>query len=272
MENYKSTDDVFHEAFLSGIFFCGIHEDEAEITDQAHMHLSKLGNKWIKYMSSGGTGEEILPGPYVLVNNQLQEVWRLVDDVNRTCMTTLRPQPGLVCEYILIVKMKLTRHSVFKPLQINSSDGQSLSIALPSRLRSQHNNTDSTIAGWRVLVKDIIHLEGVKTSVGSRAFYDTYPPQSQTAHCIQRLMDRGAVVLGKTKMTSFANWEEPVEHVDYEAPWNDRADRYQSPGGSSSGSASAVSAYDWVDIAIGTDSEDPIHSNISTLLETQRRY
>ena len=60
---------------------------------------------------------------------------------------------------------------------------------------------------------------------------------------------------GKTKMNSFANWEEPLEYVDYQAPWNPRADRYQSPGGSSSGSAAAIATYDWLDIAIGTDSE-----------------
>lgn len=92
VENCKSTDDVFHEAFLVRVLFYGIREDEAEITDQARMYLSKLGNKWIKYKSSAGTGREVLPGPYVLLNNQLRDVWRLVDDVNRTCMVTLRPQ------------------------------------------------------------------------------------------------------------------------------------------------------------------------------------
>lgn len=63
------------------------------------------------------------------------------------------------------------------------------------------------------------------------------------------------VVAGKTKMNSFGNWEEPLEYIDYQAPWNPRGDRYQSPGGSSSGSAVAVAAYDWLDLAIGTDSE-----------------
>ncbi|CAI7586228.1 unnamed protein product [Penicillium manginii] len=227
VESCKSTDDVFHEAFLAGVMFYGIREDEAKITDQARMYLSNFGNKWIKYVSSADTDREVLPGPYVLLKNQLRDVWRLVDDVNRTCMVTLRPQPG--------------------------SDSQSLSIALPSRLRSQQNSANSTIAGWRVVVKDNIHMQGIKTSLGNRGFYDTYPPQPQTADCIQRLMDLGVVILGKAKMTSFANWEEPVEYIDYQAPWNDRADHYQSPGGSSSGSASAISAYNWLDIAIGTD-------------------
>jgi hypothetical protein len=254
VESCKSTDDVFHEAFLAGVMFYGIREDEAKITDQARMYLSNFGNKWIKYVSSADTDREVLPGPYVLLKNQLRDVWRLVDDVNRTCMVTLRPQPGLVCEFFHIVRVILILHRVSKPLQLYSSDSQSLSIALPSRLRSQQNSANSTIAGWRVVVKDNIHMQGIKTSLGNRGFYDTYPPQPQTADCIQRLMDLGVVILGKAKMTSFANWEEPVEYIDYQAPWNDRADHYQSPGGSSSGSASAISAYNWLDIAIGTDS------------------
>lgn len=45
-----------------------------------------------------------------------------------------------------------------------------------------------------------------------------------------------------------------MEYVDYQAPWNPRGDQYQSTGGSSSGSAAAVAAYDLLDIAIGTDS------------------
>ncbi|PGH34679.1 hypothetical protein GX50_02467 [[Emmonsia] crescens] len=105
----------------------------------------------------------------------------------------------------------------------------------------------------RVLVKDNIHLKGVKSSLGNKAFHDTYPPQPETAECIKRLIDLGVVIAGKAKMTSFGNWEEPTEYTDYQAPWNPRGDQYQSPGGSSSGSAAAVSSYDWLDIAIGTD-------------------
>ncbi|KAL7910374.1 amidase signature domain-containing protein [Trichoderma velutinum] len=54
-------------------------------------------------------------------------------------------------------------------------------------------------------------------------------------------------------MASLGNWEERTEYTDYKAPCNPRDDGYQSPGGSSSGSASAIAAYDWLDIAIDTD-------------------
>jgi len=134
-----------------------------------------------------------------------------------------------------------------------SSDTRFPSFALRSRIKTQASS-NSRLAGLRVVIKDNIHLKGIKTSVGNRAFYDTYPPRQESAECIQKLLDQGVVVAGKTKMNSFGNWEEPLEYIDYQAPWNPRADRYQSPGGSSSGSAAAIAAYDWLDIAIGTDS------------------
>jgi Asp-tRNA(Asn)/Glu-tRNA(Gln) amidotransferase A subunit family amidase len=115
----------------------------------------------------------------------------------------------------------------------------------------------SPFAGLRVVIKDNIDLRGIKTSAGNQAFYDTYPPKAETASCVQRLIDLGMVVVGKTKMNSFGNWEEPLEYIDYQCPWNPRGDGYQSPGGSSSGSAAAIASYDWLDIAIGTDSKLP---------------
>lgn len=49
--------------------------------------------------------------------------------------------------------------------------------------------------------------------------------------------------------------EEPLECIDWPTPWNPRADGYQSPAGSSSDSGVAIAAYDWLDIAIGSDSQ-----------------
>lgn len=102
-------------------------------------------------------------------------------------------------------------------------------------------------------MKDNVDVKGVKTSFGNRAYYDLYLPRSETAESIQGLIDCGVIVCGKTKMSSFGDWEEPTESIDYQTPWNPRRDGYQSTGGSSSGSAAAISSYDWVDIAIGTD-------------------
>ena len=39
------------------------------------------------------------------------------------------------------------------------------------------------------------------------------------------------------------------------SPWSPRADGFQSSGGSSNGSGAAIGAYEWLDIAIGSDSK-----------------
>ncbi|KAK5995289.1 Scytalone dehydratase-like Arp1-like protein [Cladobotryum mycophilum] len=226
-------DDVFNQEFLANVVFHGSGERRIEITNEALEFLERRGMKTYTINWTPGC----LPGPHVVVDRELREVWRLVDDSNGTCLVTLKPQQDPL--------------RALEPFPITSQDDQALSFAIPSRIRSSAHT--SPLAGLRILVKDNIHLKGIKTSAGNRAFYETYPPQDQSADCIQKLMDKGVVVVGKTKLNSFGNWEEPTEYIDYQAPWNPRADGYQSTGGSSSGSASAIVSYDWLDIAIGTD-------------------
>ena len=131
---------------------------------------------------------------------------------------------------------------------------QAPSIAVPSRLRDVMTAA-RPLAGLRVAVKDIFHIENIRTSLCNRAYYELYPPATSTAGCIKILCESGAKVVGTTKLASFAATEEPIECVDFQAPWNPRADGYQSPAGSSSGSAVAIASYHWVDVAIGSDSK-----------------
>ncbi|KAF2787306.1 amidase signature enzyme [Melanomma pulvis-pyrius CBS 109.77] len=55
------------------------------------------------------------------------------------------------------------------------------------------------------------------------------------------------------KSSSFIGCEEPTEAVDYQVPFNPRGDGYQSPAGSSSGSAAGLASYGWLDFTIGSD-------------------
>jgi Asp-tRNA(Asn)/Glu-tRNA(Gln) amidotransferase A subunit family amidase len=130
---------------------------------------------------------------------------------------------------------------------------QTVAVAVPSRIKF-FESVSKPLSGWRVAVKDIFQIEGIKTSVCNRAYYDLYPKASQTAQCIKILEEQGACVVGTTKLAAFAATEEPVECVDYQAPFNPRADGYQSPAGSSSGSGVVIASYQWIDIAIGSDS------------------
>ncbi|KAF2831281.1 amidase signature enzyme [Ophiobolus disseminans] len=112
------------------------------------------------------------------------------------------------------------------------------------------------LRGWRIAVKDNFQIQRIRTSAYNRAYFELYPPDSRAAVCIQKLYDAGATIVGTTKLASFAATEEPMECVDWPAPFNPRADGYQSPAGSSSGSGMAVAAYGWLDVTVGSDTSE----------------
>lgn len=105
------------------------------------------------------------------------------------------------------------------------------------------------LAGVPVLVKDLEHVAGMPTRKGSLALADALP-ESSDGTVVARLKAAGAIVVGKTTLPEFAiegytaNRATGVTHN----PWNLEL----SPGGSSGGSAAAVSA-GVVPIATATD-------------------
>jgi Asp-tRNA(Asn)/Glu-tRNA(Gln) amidotransferase A subunit family amidase len=95
------------------------------------------------------------------------------------------------------------------------------------------------LAGVPTLIKDLEDWRGHPTRKGSLALRDA-PRARANSVVTQRLLDAGAIVLGKSTLPEFAiegytaNLLTGVTHN----PWN----REFSPGGSSGGSAAAVSA------------------------------
>jgi len=141
----------------------------------------------------------------------------------------------------------------FTSLAAQIPGSASLTIGVPSRLYYTPT-ADKPLAGVRVGVKDIFDLAGVRTSNGNRAWYNLYPPAKVTALSIQRLIDAGAVIVGKQKPSQFANGEEATaDWVDYHSPFNPRGDGYQDPSSSSSGAGASIGSYGWLDIAVGSD-------------------
>lgn len=105
----------------------------------------------------------------------------------------------------------------------------------------------------RIGAKDLHDLQGLKTGAGSRAYYDVDDPANVTAPAVQRLIDAGAIVVGKMKTSQFAAPEFASLAIDCQAPFNTRADGYQEPGSSSSSPGAAMGSYSWLDIALGSD-------------------
>lgn len=118
--------------------------------------------------------------------------------------------------------------------------GQSLAVAVPSRLH--FTKTDAKpLAGVRLGVKDIYDVAGLRTSNGNRAWYGLYPEANETATAVQKLVDAGAVIIGKMKTSQFANGETATaDWVDYHAPFNPRGDGYLDPSSSSAGPAAGA--------------------------------
>jgi amidase len=111
--------------------------------------------------------------------------------------------------------------------------------------------TDSgSLDGLSFAVKDLIDIGGHKTGCGNPTWRKTHPPASVNAVCVEQLLDAGARCVGKTVSDELA-FSLLGENHFYGTPLNPKApDRV--PGGSSSGSASAV-ACGLVDFALGTD-------------------
>lgn len=84
---------------------------------------------------------------------------------------------------------------------------QSPGVAVPSRLYFTAT-AEKPLAGVRIGIKDIYDIAGVTTSDGNRAIYAFYPPKTSTALAVQKLIDAGAVIVGKMKTSQFANGEE----------------------------------------------------------------
>jgi amidase len=99
-------------------------------------------------------------------------------------------------------------------------------------------------------VKDLIDVAGHHTGCGNPTWLATHPPATVSAICVEQLLAAGAQCEGKT-ITDEIAFSLLGENHFYGTPLNPAApDRV--PGGSSSGSASAV-ACGIVDFALGTD-------------------
>jgi amidase len=117
----------------------------------------------------------------------------------------------------------------------------------------------SALHGIPVLVKDNIDTaDEMPNTAGSLALLDNFPKQD--AFLIQRLREAGAVILGKTNLSEWANFRSSKSSSGWSARGGQTRNPYildRNPCGSSSGSGAAVSA-NFAAAAIGTETDGSI--------------
>jgi amidase len=116
------------------------------------------------------------------------------------------------------------------------------------------------LAGLSFAAKDIYDIAGHKTGFGSPDWLRTHAPATRTAPVVQALVDAGAVMAGKTQ-TDELTFSLNGENAHYGTPVNVSAPG-RIPGGSSSGSASAVAGR-LVDFALGSDTGGSVRAPAS---------
>jgi aspartyl-tRNA(Asn)/glutamyl-tRNA(Gln) amidotransferase subunit A len=116
------------------------------------------------------------------------------------------------------------------------------------RLLRQDKPGAPPLTGLPIAVKDVLCLEGIPCTSGSKILENFVPPFTATA--VQRALAAGCISLGKTNTDEFAmgSSTENSAYGPTRNPWNVA----HVPGGSSGGSAAAVAA-GMVPAAFGTD-------------------
>ncbi|HEY0494102.1 MAG TPA: amidase family protein [Kutzneria sp.] len=139
-------------------------------------------------------------------------------------------------------------------------DPTALDQARASDRRRRDGRTLGPIDGIPVLLKDNIDTHDLPTTAGSRALLAANA--STDAPLVRRLREAGAVILGKTNLSEWANFRSTKPTSGWSAVGGQTNNPHvldRNPSGSSSGSAVAVAA-SLAQVSIGTETDGSIVS------------
>jgi len=140
-------------------------------------------------------------------------------------------------------------------------------IAIADRLDAERKSRGprGPLHGIPVLIKDnIATADGMMTTAGSLALAGARPPKD--AFIVERLRAAGAVILGKTNLSEWANFRSTHSTSGWSGRGGQTKNPYaldRNPSGSSSGSGAAIAA-NLSAAAIGTETDGSIVSPSNT--------
>ncbi|MCL4126751.1 UNVERIFIED_CONTAM: hypothetical protein GTU68_029688 [Idotea baltica] len=153
----------------------------------------------------------------------------------------------------LISKIKEDKTNSF----LTIAEEQALKLAETADQKIQ-SGEKGDLLGIPVAVKDLILTKGIRTTSGSKILDNFIPPYNATV--TNKLLDSGAVIIGKTNMDEFAMGSSN-ENSAYGNVANP-VDLERVPGGSSGGSAACV-AGNLSPLSLGTDTGGSIRQPAS---------
>ncbi|KAK3072590.1 hypothetical protein LTR53_006544 [Teratosphaeriaceae sp. CCFEE 6253] len=251
LQSYADQDDVYTSDFLESIYMAGAASvDASALAHLASVNVSQVLVAAGTHIASGfktspvvdgGNLSTLPPGPYLATfarsSVSFAPVYRLYEDTYR----------DFLCDAYDSGKGDGSFTALDRSLP---SFGYPV-IPVPSRL--YYLNDPRALAGQRVAIKDLFDMKGLITSGGSQAWAYISEPANATAPSIQRILDLGGVLVGKYKLAQFASGANPWDWQDEHYPFNPRGDGWLTCSASSSGGGCSISAYDWLDYAIGSD-------------------
>lgn len=142
-------------------------------------------------------------------------------------------------------------------IEINA---EALSISRQRDYERRVGTVRGPLHGIPVLLKDNIDTaDTMKTTAGSLALLDA-PAPKEDAFLVRRLRESGAIILGKTNLSEWANYRSSSSSSGWSARGGQTRNPYvldRSPCGSSSGSGAATAA-NLTAVAIGTETNGSI--------------
>ncbi len=112
--------------------------------------------------------------------------------------------------------------------------------ALAAARKIDAGEMTGVLAGLPIIVKDNINTSDMPTSAGTPALRDARP--TRNAPSLQKLLDAGAIVIGKANMHELAFGITSTNLSSFAGPVKNPYDTTRIPGGSSGGTAAAIAA------------------------------